>query len=150
MKLFKELFTRRKNRKKTEKTEELNWSTVQKNFTSFAMTSCSLHIALFDKIEHSRHEPRGYHGNFGVLESRELRIIHGFIRGCGPKCTGEGLEGWKVTLKRDRKNKDFNFVPRIALSRISFESRSKIFSFYSALITFSAVAFMESLSLTDV
>lgn len=55
---------------------------------------------------------REYHGNFGVLQSRELRIIHSLIRGCGPKCRegGGGLEGWKVTLKRDRKNKDFNFA----------------------------------------
>ena len=81
--------------------------------TIFAMTSYTLR-ALEQHRAFSARAYGLYHGNFGVLRSlRELRIIHS--RGCGPKCIGGGwggIEGWKVTLKRDRKNKDLNFAIR--------------------------------------
>lgn len=57
----------------------------------------------------------GYHWNFGVLQSRELRIIHSlFVSVDQNVWEQEALGGLKVTLKRDRKNKGFNIATNVS------------------------------------
>lgn len=124
--------------------------------TIFAMTSYTLR-ALEQHRAFSARAYGLYHGNFGVFRSpRELRIIHS--RGCGPKCTGRvrrrrrrrhrGLESHLKTWPEEQR---LEFRHSGSPSLLNLLTGTKIFSFYSALITFSSrIAFMERRSLTDV